>query len=85
MDELSFCNTTIEIEGFKLLMNMYDFTILATYRSQSGSIENFSYKMKHILKNGNLNDKKVILIGEFSISLADENSENNMFYNIMSK
>ena len=40
--------------------------------------------MKHVIESENLNIKKVILIGEFYRNLANESSENDTFYNIMS-
>ena len=40
--------------------------------------------MKNIFENVYLNNKKFILIGDFNINLANENSENDIFYNIMS-
>ena len=41
--------------------------------------------MEHVLESENLNNMKVILICELYINLANENSENDMFYNIMSR
>ena len=83
LDNSSYCDTTIEMVSFRVSINMYDFCILAITRPHSDSIENFSHKMKHVLESENLNDKKVILIGDFNINMANENSDYDMFYNIM--
>ena len=83
LQNLSFCNTTIEICTVEIKQHGLNIFVLGIYRPHSDSIENFSDSLRDILENDTLRNKHLVILGDININLLNENSSTNYFINFM--
>jgi len=79
IEELSFCNTTIEVLTVGVTYGNDTIFVVAIYRPHSDTIPNFTDSLLHILNNKKLLHKRVIVVGDLNINLllSDNNSISN--------
>ena len=84
IDDLSFCNNTIETCVAKVspknLNNTDDLIVIAVYRPHTDSIENFNDALNNVLCNSILSNKTVIIAGDMNINLTDDDISTSIDY-----
>ena len=84
IDDLSFCNNTIETcvakVSSKISNNVDDLIVIAVYRPHTDTIDNFNIALNNILCNTILCNKTVIIAGDMNINLTDDDVSTSIDY-----
>lgn len=83
IDELSFCNNTIEICSIEVSVDNRNIIILGVYRPHSDTIENFNSTFADILSKSYLRNKLCIILGDFNICLLKDSFHIRDFSNLL--
>ena len=83
VQNLSFCNSTIEVCTVDISVNDLNFTIIAIYRPHSDSIQNFCDFFSVFLNNSYFRNKFCIVLGDLNICLLKNERPNIEFMNIL--
>ena len=84
IQELSFCNQTIETcvakISSKISNSAHDLIVISVYRPHTDSIDNFNCALNNILCNSILRNKTVIIAGDMNINLTNNDNSTSIDY-----
>ena len=81
IQNLSLCNSTIEVCTVQIIGNGFNIFVLGIYRPHSDSVENFSDCLGNILESPILRGKHLVILGDLNVNLLDDSSNTNYFIN----
>lgn len=75
IDELCFCNETIESCAVCIEIGGAKVIIIGIYRPHTDNISNFNHVLENLLGHEILNSCKVFILGDFNLNLSNQQSE----------
>ena len=79
LEEVSFCDYSIETCAVKVSLNSSNLIVIAVYKPQLSNVQNFTSKLRNILTHSTVRTEKIVILGDFNINLLNDDTENVIF------
>ena len=79
LPEISISEPAIESTAVKVDLSNFQLYLIAIYKPQGETVQNFTSKLIHILNNRILRNQKVVLVGDFNVNLLNDEYDTILF------